>query len=83
MAKFKTIHNCETLLGGHEYRVTSDGVVAKIQERKPTTTRFETKVVMDMDEYTEFSDEKGLQDPYRWNNPMVFSNEIDRRNAEY
>lgn len=83
MAKFRTIHNCETLLGGHGYRVTSDGVVAKIQERRPTTTRFETKVVMDIDKYREFSDEKGLQDPYRRNNPMVFSNEIDRRNPEF
>lgn len=83
MAKFKTIHRCETLLGGHEYRVTSDGVIANIQERKPTTTKFETKVVMDMDEYAEFSEENGLQDPYRWNNPMVFSNLIADRTPDY
>jgi len=83
MAKFKTIHSCETLLGGHEYRVTSDGIVAKIQERRPTTKKFETKVVMDMEYFKEFSDGKGLQDPYRWNNPMVFSSEIDRRNSKF
>lgn len=72
MATFKTIHNCNTLLGGHAYRVTSNGETARIQCRPPTTSRFKTEVEMSMAEYQAFAEDAGLDDPYRNNNPAVF-----------
>jgi hypothetical protein len=66
----KTIYSPNTALGGYEYRVTSDGTTANVQERKSGSQKFVTKRVLTMSEWNAIKEQNF--DSYN-NNPAVLS----------
>lgn len=46
MARFTTLLNCNSALGGFEFRVTSDGETANIQSRGARSNTWKTEATM-------------------------------------
>lgn len=76
MATFKTIKTFQSLLGGYAYRVTSDGVTVKYQERSPRSGRFVTRATEARGAFDRLSEDARLFDAYEGDNPAVISRRI-------
>lgn len=76
MATFKTIKTFQSLLGGYAYRVTSDGVTVKYQERSPRSDRFVTRATEGQVAFNRLADDARLFDSYEGDNPAVIARRI-------
>lgn len=76
---FRTIKTFKSSLGGHSYRITSNGSVYRLQERTQKSSRFLSRVELEAHEFEEFAARVDLFNPYR-DDPAVVAHEIQRWN---
>lgn len=77
MTNFRTVKTFNSSLGGHSYRITSDGQVYRLQRRTPASSSFSSRVELDRAEFEEFAARVGLWNPAR-DDPGVVAHEIRR-----
>ena len=69
MSGMKVIKTFTAALGGHSFRVTSDGKTVNYGERGPGAQQFRIKASESIDGFDAWAEQVGLFDPYRGDDP--------------
>jgi len=77
---YRTIHTCESALGGFEFRVTSNGLRVNVQERSPQAQTFRTVITLSAAEWETEVATRDLDSPYGGRSPCRIRDMIDDHN---
>jgi hypothetical protein len=80
---FRIIYTPGTAYGGYSYRATSNGETVHIQERSPSSGSYRTKLKLTTEEWEEYVERNGLDDPYRNTNPAPIAYLANLKEGDY